>query len=154
MRNALLCTLLVAMPAVTGEEPPRGIASMGWLAGTWEGPMWGGRFVAHYSTPDGGKILSFSELRKGEGAAYYEFEVFQETADGVVFTPYPRGQRKETFRLASAEERKAVFDHPGKDFPTRIAYHRVADDRLVITLSDPHGGSDKTETFDLRRAAR
>ena len=46
---------------------------------------------------------------------------------------------------------QAVFENPAKDWPTRIVYHRAGPDRLVITLSDPHGTSDKVETFDLGR---
>ena len=71
-------------------------------------------------------------------------------AEGLVLTPYPGGQKRETFKLTSSEASKAVFECPEKDFPTRIEYHRKEKDRLVITLS---GGADKTETFDLRRVA-
>ena len=48
--------------------------------------------------------------------------------------------------------RKVVFDNPENDFPTRITYHRVSKDNLVITLSDPHGKNEKRQKFDLRRA--
>jgi hypothetical protein len=150
--KTILLALLLAVPSVAGKEPA-GIDSLGWLAGRWSGPMWGGEFTATYNAPAGGKLLSFSELRQGGKAAFYEFEVFEATADGLVFTPYPRGQRKATFKLASSEASKAVFENPDKDFPTRIEYHRAAKDRLVITLSDPHGKSGKTETFDLKRVA-
>ena len=126
------------------------IDSLAWLAGMWSGPMWGGEFVATYNAPAGGKLLSFSELRKGDTAAFYEFEVFEATEKGLVFTPYPRGQKKEAFKLTSSEADKAVFENPEKDFPTRIEYHRKEKDRLVITLS---GGGGKTETFDLKRVA-
>ncbi len=47
--------------------------------------------------------------------------------------------------------RQAVFENPAKDYPTRIVYHRAADDRLVITLSDPFGGTTQTERFELTR---
>ncbi len=147
-RLLLPLVLLLCVPSLADKGAAK-IDSLAWLAGKWSGPMWGGEFVATYNAPAGGKLLSFSELRKGDTAAFYEFEVFEAAADGLVFTPYPRGQKKETFKLASSEAQKAVFENPEKDFPTRIEYHRVKD-RLVITLS---GGGDKTETFDLRRVA-
>ena len=147
MRIFLACSLLAVLAA--GKDGGNTVASMGWLAGNWQGPMGDGTFAAHYSTPDGGKILSFSELRKGDRVAFYEFETF-ETKDGtVLLTPYPGGGKRASFTLTSVEEKKAVFENPKKDFPTRIVYHRAADDRLLITLSDPHGGSDKVQTFDL-----
>lgn len=151
-RIAIPLALLLCIPSFAEKEPAK-IDSLAWLAGKWSGPMWGGEFVATYSAPAGGKLLSFSELRKDGRAAFYEFEVFEATADGLVFTPYPKGQRKATFKLAASEASKAVFENPEKDFPTRIEYHRAEKDRLVITLSDPHGKSGKVETFDLKRVA-
>jgi hypothetical protein len=150
MKRPLLLAFLLAVPSLADKEPAK-IDSLAWLAGRWSGPMWGGEFVAAYNAPAGGTLLSFSELRKDGKAAFYEFEVFEARAEGLVLTPYPGGQKKETFRLTSSEASKAVFENPAKDFPTRIEYHRAAEDRLVITLSGGAGG--KTETFDLKRAA-
>ncbi|MFI5401416.1 MAG: DUF6265 family protein [Planctomycetota bacterium] len=151
MKHAFLpLALLLCVPSFAEKDAAK-IDSLAWLAGRWSGPMWGGEFVATYGAPAGGKLLSFSELRKGDTAAFYEFEVFEATPEGLVFTPYPRGQKKETFKLTSAEAQKAVFENPDKDFPTRIEYHRAAKDRLVITLSG--GGGGKTETFDLKRVS-
>jgi hypothetical protein len=150
-RIPLLLALLLPLPAVAGKDPPAKIDSLAWLAGKWSGPMWGGEFIATYNAPAGGKLLSFSELRKQGKAVFYEFEVFEATGDGLVFTPYPGGQRKETFKLTTSEASKAVFENPDKDFPTRIEYHRRENDRLVITLSGGEEGG--IETFDLKRIA-
>jgi len=150
-RTPLLLALLLSVSFA--EKDANKIDSLSFLSGKWSGPMWGGQFTATYTAPAGGKLLSFSELVKGGKAAFYEFEVFEATEGGLVFTPYPGGRKKETFKLASSDAKKAVFENPDKDFPTRIEYRRAAEDRLVITLSDPHHGSDKTETFDLKRVA-
>jgi hypothetical protein len=151
-RTPLLLALLLSVSFAEKDSPAK-IDSLAFLSGKWSGPMWGGQFTATYTAPAGGKLLSFSELVKGGKAAFYEFEVFEATEAGLVFTPYPGGRKKETFKLAAGDATKAVFENPDKDFPTRIEYHRVEKDRLVITLSDPHGKSGKTETFDLRRVA-
>jgi hypothetical protein len=134
-------------------SPEKVLAEMDWLAGSWSGDMWGGRFHAHYSTPAGGKILSHSRLLHGQEESFYEFEVFEARERVVHLQPYPGGKKAGGFELKShdAGERKAVFENPDKDYPTRIVYHRAADDELVITLSDPHGGSDKVEHFKLSR---
>lgn len=130
------------------------LAAMDWLAGHWIGEMWGGTFYAHYSTPEGGLILSHSRLIKEGDEAFYEFEVFGPADDEVVWLqPYPSGRKAVGLRLREldVQARKATFENPEKDYPTRIVYHRKAEDELVITLSDPHGGSEKLERFELRR---
>lgn len=156
--STCLAGVLIAAVAAGPKEKTTGseqISSMAWIAGDWAGDMWGGTFHAYYCTPEGGKVMSYNTLIKDGKVGFYEFEVFELDSKGrVIFRPFPGGKKlANPLLLAScdAKARKVVFENRKKDFPTRITYHRVADDRLVITLSDPFGGSDKVETFDLRR---
>lgn len=134
-------------------EPRQVLAALGWLAGDWSGSMWGGTFTAYYSTPDGGRILSHSRLLQDESVAFYEFEVFEPDGERVLMQPYPGGEPAVGLHLVSHDPkaRSATFENPDKDYPTRIVYQRTSDTELVITLSDPHGGSPKTERFELER---
>lgn len=162
---APLLTLAVALGAIVqlaaqggaAEEqaarPQDVIEEMTWLAGDWSGQMWGGTYHAYYSTPEGGRIISHSRLIQEEKLAFYEFEVFEAREEQVHLQPYPGGRPADGFVLEEhdTQARKAVFENPEKDYPTRIVYHRVSDTELVITLSDPHGASDKIEKFELSR---
>jgi len=146
----------LASPKDAPASTPDGkatLAAMTWLGGTWSGSMWGGTFTAYYSTPEGGKILSYSKLEKEGKIAFHEFELFESSGDKLVLRPHPGGKPAASFQLtaASAADKKVTFENPKNDFPTRLVYHRVADDRLVITLDDPHGDTKKVETFDLKR---
>lgn len=126
---------------------------LAWLAGDWSGDMWGGKFNAYYTTPEGGKIISHSRLTHGSEVSFYEFEVFEAHEETVRLQPYPEGKPASSFLLKSHEPAtfKAVFENPENDYPKRIVYQRASPGNLVITLSDPFGGSDKVETFDLKR---
>lgn len=53
--------------------------------------------------------------------------------------------------LAKLDEYKVVFGNVKNDFPRRITYHRASGERLVITLDDPQGMSDRVQRFDLKR---
>jgi hypothetical protein len=160
-RSLLALTLTVvlfhpALPAAREDDAPSGpptIADLAFLAGTWSGNAWGGTFTAYYTTPEGGRVISHSKLMQGGREAFYEFEVFAVEDEEIRMLPFPGGKRATGLALADLvrDERKAVFENPDKDYPTRIVYQRVAEDRLVITLSDPHGGSSKVEVFDLKR---
>lgn len=130
------------------------VERLAFLAGEWSGDAWGGRFHAHYTTPQEGRVISYSRLVKGGKETYYEFEVFEERPEGLWFQPFPGGKRADGFALAELDDaaRKVVFENPAKDWPTRVVYQREADERLVITLTDPHGGDARVERFDLRRS--
>ncbi|MHC5064464.1 MAG: DUF6265 family protein [Planctomycetota bacterium] len=149
---ALFCLqpLLFLAPKDAGQGA---IAEMSFLAGSWQGEAMGGEFHAYYSTPEGGKVLSYSELKHGDEVVFHEFEKFEEREDALVFCPFPGGKPAVELEMTEIDEaeKKVVFENPDKDFPTMMVYQRVADDRLVITLSDPHGESEKVEVFDLKR---
>ena len=159
----VLCSLITigSIALLTGSSHPGGdraeaanLDAMKWIAGTWKGKAWGGTFEAYYSTAEGGRVLGHSRLFKGDRVVFYEFEMFTTTKDGKIrLHPFPGGKKATGLRAPGVVkgENKIVFENPDKDYPTRITYHRVSEDRLVITLDDPHGGSKKTETFDLKR---
>lgn len=150
----ILCGAVVAVAGPKSKKAPtEQIASMDWLAGDWVGEIWGGHFHAYYCTPEGGRVMSYNYLEKSGKKTYFEFEVFEPEGDKVMFRPFPGGKKATPLTLTSCDpqKRKVVFENPEKDFPTKMVYHRVEDDRLVITLSDPHHESDKVEKFDLKR---
>ncbi|MCG8407358.1 MAG: DUF6265 family protein [Phycisphaerales bacterium] len=156
LKSLVLIIALIATSAAGGkvkQDPKKQIAGMRWIAGTWEGKMWGGTFVAYYTTPDGGKVMSYSKLLKKGVIAFHEFEVFEIEDGKVVFNPFPGGKRATSLTLTECDPaaKRVIFENAKKDFPTRIVYHRVTEDNLVITLSDPHNDTDRIQKFDLKR---
>jgi len=151
----VVAAAILALPdrTVAAKDPPKPTPKdLAFLAGTWEGEMWGGTFRSTYAAEDW-VVLSYSELRKEGKVAFHEFEKFDLVEGALHFSPFPGGKPAVGLAAVSADAkaRKAVFENPTKDWPTRIEYHRKADDRLVITLSDPHHEGGKTEVFDLKR---
>jgi hypothetical protein len=150
---ALFVSPLAPAPGAAAGDPPKASPKdLAFLAGTWEGEMWGGVFHTTYAAEEW-VVLSYSELRKEGKVSFHEFEKFELSGGALVFSPFPGGRPATQLTATSvdAKAKKAVFENPAKDWPTRIEYHRKADDRLVITLSDPHHEGGKTEVFDLKR---
>lgn len=158
-RNLLVSVLILAAALAPWSaraqalERESALSALGWLAGDWSGDHWGGRFHAHYTSPQAGKVLGYNRLVRDGKDAYHEFEVFEVRDGAVRLTPFPRGERAVTMTLVEGAggEREAVFENPDKDWPTRIVYASPDPERLVITLTDPHGGTDKVEVFDFVR---
>lgn len=151
----LLLALLAFLPAsaASGADPERQLQALDFLAGNWIAEMEDGEMVAHYSTSQGGMVLSYTELRRAGKVAFYEFERFSIEDGVVVFSPYPGGKPAVQMPLTTldATAKRAVFEHPTKDFPTRISYQVSGENQLVISLDDPHGGSDQVQRFEFRR---
>lgn len=151
-RTAALLLLPLMLPiGAEGAKPPSPtIEALAFLAGSWKGKVGGKPFSAYYSTPEGGKVLSYSVLTKGT-VSFHEFELFEARRGHLILTPYPGGKPRPEFRATEVAPGRAVFDNPKKDFPTRIEY-RSEGRTLRITLSDPHGGQDRTVVYLLERS--
>ena len=132
-----------------------GTSDLPWLEGVWRGRVGGRDFEARYTSPDGGLILSMSKYTANGKAVEFEFERFTEKEGTVVLTPYPDGKESPaTFRLTDFDQktRRAVFENPEHDFPTKISYQRVAEDSLTILVSGPRkDGKEKVLRYELRR---
>ena len=155
-----LPTVLFPILTSTSPSPTRlpayqpTVLDLKWLEGTWRGQIGGRDFEARYSGPDGGQILSASKYTEQGKAAGFEFERFEQQGDSVVLTPFPEGKSSVTFRLAELDgkSRRAVFENLAHDFPTRISYQRVADDKLTILVSGPgEDGTEQVLTYALQK---
>jgi hypothetical protein len=134
-------------------SPPR-ISDLAWLEGVWQGKIGDRDFEARYSGADGGQVLSASKYTKEGVAAGFEFERFEEQGDSLVLTPFPEGKSSVTFRLAELDVkgRRAVFENLAHDFPTRLSYQRVANNRLTILVSGPgEDGNEQVLTYSLKK---
>lgn len=162
MKRTVLLALLVglgsALAVAQGEAPGTvRLEDLSWLAGSWSGEVKGAapgtRFETHYTTPQGGVILSSSKAFSQEGKLrWFEFERF-ETRDGVLqVTPYPNGKASVSFALAEYDPatKKAVFANAQHDYPNRITYQRVAEDRLLFIVAGNSEGAPVME-FTLSR---
>jgi Domain of unknown function (DUF6265) len=141
------------LPTRLPASPPT-ISDLSWLEGTWRGSVGGRSFEAHYTSAEGGQILSASKYTEDGKPAGFEFERFQQRGDTLVLTPFPEGKSSVDFAVAEYDPkaRRAVFENLAHDFPTRISYQRSAKDRLTILVSGPgEDGQEQVLTYALRR---
>ncbi|MEM1184239.1 MAG: DUF6265 family protein [Planctomycetota bacterium] len=122
--------------------------TMSWMTGSWSGSAWGGTLNADYMST-GDMVVGYSELiREGE-VAHYEFEVFR-NGDAPSVTPFPKGKMSATFGLIERGHDFVLYENTEKDFPTRLWYG-LADERLVVVLSDPVNAPGKEQRFEFER---
>ena len=106
IKTALLILLVLAASPPAPDKPVSAqLEDLGWLAGSWSGDILGAgassRFETHYTTPQGGVILSTSKAFSKDGKLrWFEFERF-EVKDGVLqVVPHPNGVASVPFTLA------------------------------------------------------
>ncbi len=148
--SAPLIGLLVAH-AVEANEPTaqEQLASLDWLAGTWRDEG----FEAHYTSPEGGMILSASKNYAAGRVVFFEFERIEIQDGRVVYIPYPAGKSSVTFKLVDYEPEKPRirFENKKHDFPKDLTFELISKDQLRIFLTGKEKGKDRTLELTLRR---
>jgi hypothetical protein len=154
MRRRALLSIPALLVVVATASSLEGVAALAWLQGSWRTADGDSVWEAVYSSPEGGEVVSASKEIAGGKVTTYDYERFFEKDGKVVFSPYPHGKKsKHEFPLESldAGAKKAVFANPENDFPSKFTYHRVADDRLTVTLEGAPGGSPMKIAIEFKR---
>lgn len=125
-------------PSSSGRCPtaaPGPLEPLRFLAGCWQGPAGSGTVIEeHYTSPSANLILGMTRYTRDGVATGYEFSTITWEDSVIVLTPRPSGQRPVPFRLTLLEPGRAVWENPGHDFPTRIAYRRLPGDSLAARI--------------------
>ena len=155
MRRFASC--LVVVLALAGPPPsgggPADIASLSWLAGSWEGKDASGLEMEElWTAPKGGTMLGLHRDVKDGNLASFEFLRIESGAEGLVYQAQPRGRPATPFALKESAARRVVFESPKHDFPQRILYWVTDDGVLHARVEGTQGGKLVGEEWSWRRA--
>lgn len=157
MVRLILGLLLVLL--VAGQQSPQSLA---WMAGTWEGEMWGGHNVESWTPPaaDGSMVGSY-RYGKGGKPVFYELMAIEGTVGERVMTMRHFGpglaarEAKDgalRWRVQQTAPQEVVFH---QIFPegtgTRLRYRLAAPGELVVELIKTRDGKENVDRFELRR---
>lgn len=151
MRGSVFLAPAAAALLIGAAPAPQAISGLSWLAGTWLSEEAEGRWTEEsWSAPRGGVMLGTSLAGQGGKAGWFEFMRIAPDKDGrLAFHASPGGAPASSFPLVEAGKRKAVFENPAHDYPTRIEYRRDGS-LLRATISGPGGA--KARTWRYRRS--
>lgn len=147
----LLAALLPGPALAQGADP---LAAAAWLAGCWaaEGQETGSG--EHWTAPAGGTMLGVGRTVKNGKTVDFEFMQLRSTAEGKLnFVALPSGQRETTFAQVSNTPEALVFENLQHDFPQRVIYRWVSDERFMARIEGLRSGMLRGIDFPMKRTA-
>jgi hypothetical protein len=136
-----------AILAVQAPATPAAPTIPSWLAGAWVAQQPDGSWSEEWWTPArGGIMLGAGRSGKGDQLDWWEQTRIERTGDKVTFCALPKGQKGACFTATKLSSSEVVFENPGHDFPTRVAYRREGD-QLLAEISGPGGANPQRWTF-------
>lgn len=151
LSTAALASMLLA---ATGGAAAQGSAlqAMAWLAGRWASESGEAGTVEQWLAPAGGTMLGMARTVKGGRTVAFEFIQLRTLADGTLaYFALPSGQKQATFIASAVGAGSAVFENPQHDFPQRIIYRLLGNDRLHARIEGLRGGVLRGIDDHLRR---
>jgi hypothetical protein len=161
VRAFLLATAVVlgasALAAFSPAEPVQDakVANLAFLAGAWTGSDGASAWESWYSSPEGGQVVGASKELHDGAVVTIDFEHFYERDGRLRMTPFPFGKKSVEFTLAGhdASAKRAIFENPEHDFPSRFTYERTDEQHLRITLEGQPGVPPGKLTLEFTRRA-
>lgn len=127
------------------------VADMAWLSGSWEGKVGAGLMDEQWGAPSGDSILGMARVVRGGKTTFVEFMQVKPEGAEIVLTVITPGEPEVKFRLTRAADREAVFENPGRDFPSKIVYKLTPDGALFARVEGKHDGKPISQEFSLSR---
>lgn len=137
----MFASTMILLAAWAAEPAPR-LADVAWLAANWRGTMGGGSIEEVWTAAQGGVMIGMFRMVNAKGqAVFYEFQVIEETAEGVRlkikhFNRALKGEEAPEdftqFRLTQASASEAHFESDEEKALVKLEYRRLPGDRLEI----------------------
>ena len=150
----LLLALLLTVSGAVAHAAEADWSRVGWLAGCWAGDFGEPGTTEQWMAPAGGGMLGMSRTVKKGQIVDHEFLQIRLNAEGrFVYIANPHKQAEASFTLKDGEANALVFEDLAHDFPQRVMYRPVGDDRLMARIEGEVKGKPRFVEFPMRRVS-
>ncbi|MGF6420314.1 hypothetical protein ABH900_003833 [Stenotrophomonas sp. AN71] len=154
IRTALAVPLLLLAAAHAWATTPAKIEHLAWLAGCWQLDGQPAGAGEQWSTLAGDTLLGSSRSLRDGRTVGFEFMQLRQHEDGrLVLTALPSGQHATDFNATRVDADEAVFENPANDFPQRIHYRRLDEQRAHARIEVAQDNPGQAIDFPMHRIA-
>lgn len=149
---AVATTLAVTLSVPVFAQESQ-LEQLAWLSGCWAAESGEAGSGEHWLPLAGGTMLGIGRTVRNGKTVEHEFLQIRLNAEGrVVYIALPSRQKEATFVASSIGERTVTFENPQHDFPQRIIYRALPENRLTARIEGMRGGNLRVVDFPMKRA--
>lgn len=144
-----ILTVNAPLPAFAQESQ---LEKLAWLSGCWAAESGEAGSGEHWLPLAGGTMFGIGRTVKDGKTVEHEFLQIRLNAEGkVVYIALPSRQREATFIASSIGDRTVTFENPQHDFPQRIFYRALQENRLAARIEGMGDGNLRGVDFPMNR---
>ena len=148
MNKTISCLALLAFSLTARAD----LSALKWMAGCWAQDGRDSGSVEQWMTPAGGSMFGMSRIvRDGKTVAFEYLRIVKQEDGGIALIASPSGQETARFRLARISESEVIFENPEHDFPQRIIYRLIGNDKMLGRIEGILDGAEQAADFSMTR---
>lgn len=125
-----------------------------WLLGKWENKSEEGNLLETWKKVNDSVFVGESYFIKGKDTLHSEKIQLKKKEENLLYVSTIKGQNNNkpiTFVHKTEIEKQLVFENPKNDYPKKIAYKRIAKDRLIIEISGIQQGKPSSDRYSMKK---
>ena len=150
LRIVVLIGWCLTVASMAQDQKPT-INDFAWMAGCWENTTNKSSRDEIWSKAAGGTMIGLARVVANGKTSSFEFMRLHQEKDGLYFTALIPGEPETSFKLIRMDGKKAIFENPKHDFPTRIIYGQNPDGTLFARIEGKIKGKTQAVDFPFQR---
>jgi len=155
LRRIFCWFIVVALPVIGSAQTSFSMDDLAFMHGSWSLKTEKGRIVESWKKINHAYFEGISYSIGHSGDSILLETVKLRKLDGAIFfipTGYAEGNNSTiAFKLISAENNTFIFENKEHDFPTRIVYRSVSDDKILAWIEGSVNGKLKKIEYPYSR---
>ncbi len=149
---AWLIAIIGVLNLMTSQPATAKLDDLRFLQGAWSVERNGTITEEFWSALRGGTMMGAGRTIKGDKTVFFEHLRIEQRGDDIFFVGQPKGQQPTDFKLVSFDGKRAVFENPQHDFPTKVIYEKIDDDTLRASIEGVQNGQKRGTSWEYKRA--
>lgn len=148
----LIITLLFASCQKSKEVSK--IVGNDWLLGKWENKSDEGYLLEVWTKVNDSLFLGESYFIKEKDTLHSEKIELQQKGENLLYVSTIKGQNNDkpiTFKHKVEIEKQLVFENPATEYPKKIVYKPIAEDRVLIEVSGIEHGKSSSVRYSMKK---
>ena len=130
------------------------LQKMEWLVGTWEQKLPDGTVTEIWTKENDSTFSGKSYFVKEKDTIHLETIVLSQKIENLLYIPTVAGQNNDepvTFKSTLEADNTFTFENPTHDYPQKIIYKKISNDRLIATISGKQHGKQTQESYSMTK---
>ncbi|WP_269242086.1 DUF6265 family protein [Flavobacterium limnophilum] len=156
MKKTILTFFIILTFASCGKSKVVSkIVGIDWLLGKWENKSDDGHLVETWTKANDSLFIGESYFIKDKDTLHSEKIQLKQKGENLLYVSSIKGQNNDkpiTFIHKPEIEKQLFFENPKNDYPKKIAYKRIAKDRLIMEISGIQQGKPSSDRYSMKKS--